>query len=271
LGEERVCFRDRLGKYTTINAEHRGVVFHPVGWEDTLGGVGRPQALINEDLKQCDYAVFLLHDRWGSPTGGGYTSGTEEEWTLAEQLYRENTLRNITLFFKKVAPRQIQDPGKQLEAVLRFKKGIAEGKQYLFQEYDTVEQFAEAIEGHLSRWLRDHESTASNVSTTGLVTGDTVTIVNSGSNSSVPSFEYWVTKATKLLEAEVPDHSGALFCGAEAVGAAKSDIEWARAINVEGIAQLGLGKLDAAIVSFTAIAERFANPKPAKPEPKRLK
>ena len=30
LDEERTCFRDTLGKYTTINAEHRGVVFHPV-------------------------------------------------------------------------------------------------------------------------------------------------------------------------------------------------------------------------------------------------
>jgi hypothetical protein len=67
LDGERVCFKDKLGKYTALNAEHRGVLFQPVGWEDTLGGVGRPQALINEDLKQCDYAVFVFHDRWGFP------------------------------------------------------------------------------------------------------------------------------------------------------------------------------------------------------------
>jgi len=104
-------------------------MFHPVGWEDTLGGVGRPQALINDDLKQCDYAVFVLHDRWGSPTGGGYTSGTEEEWTLAEELYVENKIRNIALFFKTVDSRQLRDPGKQLEAVLAFKKRIEEEKR----------------------------------------------------------------------------------------------------------------------------------------------
>jgi hypothetical protein len=33
--------------------------------EDTLGGIGRPQELINEDLRQCDHAVFVWHDRWG--------------------------------------------------------------------------------------------------------------------------------------------------------------------------------------------------------------
>jgi Domain of unknown function (DUF4062) len=100
------------------------VLFQPVGWEDTVGGAGRPQALINEDLKQCDYAVSVFRDRWGSPTGAGYTSGTEEEWALAEELYKLNTIRNIALFFKKVDARQLRDPGKQLEAVLSFKSRI---------------------------------------------------------------------------------------------------------------------------------------------------
>ncbi len=114
--------------------------------------MGRPQALINEDLKQCDYAVFVLHDRWGTPTGGGYTSGTEEEWALAEELYTANAIRNIALFFRKVDPRQLRDAGKQLEAVLAFKKRIEEGKRYLFRQYETVDQFADALEGHLARW-----------------------------------------------------------------------------------------------------------------------
>ena len=85
LDEERRCFRRRLERFTAVHAEPVGVIFHPVGWEETVGGVGRPQELINEDLNQCDYAVFVLHDRWGSSPGGGsiYTSGVEEEWALA--------------------------------------------------------------------------------------------------------------------------------------------------------------------------------------------
>src|SRR5262245_60843206 len=80
LDDDRREFRDKLLRFTMDHAEPRGVVFHPVGWEDTIGGVGRPQELINEDLKQCDYAVFVLHERWGAPTGSGNASGTEEEW-----------------------------------------------------------------------------------------------------------------------------------------------------------------------------------------------
>jgi hypothetical protein len=63
LDEERKCFRRNLEKFTAMHAEPVGVTFHPVGWEETVGGAGRPQELINEDLKECDYAVFVLHDR----------------------------------------------------------------------------------------------------------------------------------------------------------------------------------------------------------------
>ena len=77
--------------------------------------------LINEDLDQCDYAVFVLHDRWGSPTGSGHTSGTEEEWKRAEKLYKENELRNIALFFKNPDPGKLADPGSQLAQVTAFK------------------------------------------------------------------------------------------------------------------------------------------------------
>jgi hypothetical protein len=45
--------------------------------------MGRPQSLINEDLKDCDYFVLILWDRWGSPSGDErYTSATSEEYSI---------------------------------------------------------------------------------------------------------------------------------------------------------------------------------------------
>jgi len=132
LEDERKKFRTALEKCSAQHGRARGLTFHPLGWEDTIGGVGRPQEFINKDLKQCDYALFVLHDRWGAPTGNGYTSGVEEEWALAEQLYRENKIYNIALFFKTVDPGKLRDPGDQLKAILAFKKKIESEKRYLF-------------------------------------------------------------------------------------------------------------------------------------------
>ena len=52
--------------FNEYNALPRSVMFPAVGWEHTLGGVGRPQQIINEDLRSCDYFFMLLRDRWGS-------------------------------------------------------------------------------------------------------------------------------------------------------------------------------------------------------------
>ena len=45
--------------------------------------------------------------------------------------------------------------------------------------------------------------------------------------TALPSFDYWITEAIRLLEAEVPDYAGAVFCAGKATAAARSDIEWA--------------------------------------------
>jgi hypothetical protein len=252
LKEERNCFRRKLKKFTEMHSEPRNVVFQPVGWEETVGGIGRPQELINQDLTQCDYAVFVVHDRWGTPPGGStYASGVEEEWALAEELYKANKIRNIALFFKEVDARQLRDPGKQLSAVLAFKKRIEEEKRYLFKEFNSIDKFAEALEAHLATRLRDHDSAAA-----GLSAGSKPDF---GSPPfSAPGFAYWIAEAERLL-GERLDHNATLFCATKAAAAATSDVEWARATDVLGIAKSRLSRADEAIAAFEAIAERFSS------------
>src|SRR5215212_9389584 len=86
LAEERKAFRDAVQELNDADAVARGVFFQPVGWEDTLGGIGRPQTLINEDVRAADYFVLLLWNRWGSPSDTApskFSSGTEEEYHVA--------------------------------------------------------------------------------------------------------------------------------------------------------------------------------------------
>ena len=149
LNDERQRFRDRLNHHTLRHSEPRGIIYQPVGWEETLGGVGRPQELINADIRDCDYAVFVLHDHWGSPSStGSAKTGIEEEWELVEELYKTAKIRNIALFFKAVDAGKMSDPGAKLAKVLDFCKRIEEGKRYLFCQYESMDQFSDTLDGH---------------------------------------------------------------------------------------------------------------------------
>jgi tetratricopeptide (TPR) repeat protein len=163
LANERKAFRDALNEYNDCDAVHRSAVFLPIGWELTLPGVGRPQALINADIETCDYFLLILWDRWGSPTEPGmkpsYSSGIEEEYHVALKCFEDPSkpMRQIVILFKSVEERQLSDPGAQLGKVLEFKKQLEDEKRLLFDTFDNVESLKQKVHRSLSGWLRDHE------------------------------------------------------------------------------------------------------------------
>lgn len=163
LQEERKIFREVVNSYNEVDAVQRGLLFIPTGWEDTLGGVGRPQAIINEDLRVCDYFILLLWDRWGTPPDvgavGGYSSGTQEEYTVAQSCLLDSALpmREIVAFFKAVDPSKLSDPGEQLQKVLDFKRELERQKMMLFSTFDNSAGFTHQLRRHLAKWVRDHE------------------------------------------------------------------------------------------------------------------
>jgi tetratricopeptide (TPR) repeat protein len=160
LVPERQAFRDAINAYNEMDAISRGVMFIPVGWEQTLPGMGRPQSLINEDLRDCDYFVLILWDRWGSSSGdAAYTSATSEEYAIARECWNnsEHCLREIAAFFKAAEPRQMSDPGEQLRNVLDFKRQLEQTKELLFSTFDDVSLFQRQLQRLLAKWVRDHE------------------------------------------------------------------------------------------------------------------
>ena len=164
LQPERQTFRRTVEEYNTAEAIPRGVLFIPVGWEDTLGGVGRPQSIINADIAVCDYFLLMLCDRWGTPPedSGTYTSGTEEEFHFAMHcLASETTLypmRQVLAFFKAVDPSKLSDPGPQLEQVLKFKRDLEANRRILHTIFDEISAFQKHLRAQLARWVRDHET-----------------------------------------------------------------------------------------------------------------
>jgi tetratricopeptide (TPR) repeat protein len=160
LQEIRQAFRDIIEKYNTEDAMRRGVVFIPVGWEHTLGGIGRPQAIINRELDECDALVLVLHDRWGTNAGApeGH-SGTEEEYERALRLHGdpESAMEELLVFFKALETERLSDPGPQLELVLDFKKKLEQERTLLFHQFETERDFEDRLRTFLASWIRDHE------------------------------------------------------------------------------------------------------------------
>src|SRR5262245_29386301 len=114
MESERSAFYKTLTEYNATDGLARGLQFVPVGWELTLAGIGRPQALINNEIETADFFVLVIGNRWGSATGESrFTSGTQEEFSLAQTLYSQGSIRDIAVLFKGVDPRQLADPGEQ--------------------------------------------------------------------------------------------------------------------------------------------------------------
>lgn len=160
LQDVRKGFRDIIEKYNTEDAMRRGVVFIPVGWEHTIGGMGRPQGLINKDLDECDGFVLVLHDRWGSNAGGDDdATGTEEEFKRASKNYAEaeGPMEELLVFFRSVETERMSDPGQQLQQVLAFRKKLEAERLLLFHQFETARDFEDKLRVFLADWVRAHE------------------------------------------------------------------------------------------------------------------
>lgn len=214
LNEERKAFREQIEEFNQSDAKARGVYFEPVGWEDALGGVGRPQALINDDVRQADYFVMMLWDRWGSPPDiepSKYKSGTEEEYHVALECHAAKTMRQIVIAFKGVDPRQLSDPGAQLQQVLDFKKDLEKSKTHLFKTFDTIEEFCKLLRKHLAEWLRNQEKMNAGVSTPEPISVEPVLEIELDDNNqsrvshlgSTTEVAWKLANEGQLIEAEV--------------------------------------------------------------------
>ena len=163
LDDIRTNFVNTIDEYNKSEAIPKKVLFQAIGWEFTLPGMGRPQEIINKEIRECDYFILVLWDQWGSPPGKKgtteYTSGTEEEYHVALDCYHADDMpmRQIVVLFKAVDGRRLNDPGKQLEKVLHFKRQLEKKKKLLFKSFDDVERFEKILRSLLGQLRRDDE------------------------------------------------------------------------------------------------------------------
>jgi hypothetical protein len=123
-----------------------------IGWEETLSGIGRPQALINADMETCDLFIGVIWTSWGSRPSkdGRYTSGFEEEFELSRERHARTMRPTMSMFFKDVDPMQLHDPGVGVKKVLEFQERLRAEQTILYHRFANVEEFAKNVRTFLS-------------------------------------------------------------------------------------------------------------------------
>ena len=211
LAAEREQFRKAFDKFNAANFKHHDLLFEAVGWEDTLPGKGRPQAKINADLEECDYAIFVFHDRWGSKTGNGSLVGTEEEWKIAQRLYADYKIRAVALYFKDIPVAQRKDPGDELKKVLAFRDKIFAEKQHLCGKFADAEQFGNEVEKHLAEWLAQHLKTPDDNAFAMMSATPAEDAPPKASSAPTPDFDFWMNEAEGAAHGDPADYNAALI------------------------------------------------------------
>lgn len=153
LSAERSAAFEAAEDVNVMVARPKGYQIDLIGWEDTLPGTGRPQAIINEEIRTCELFIGMLGARWGTPPGeGNFTSGFEEEFTLARELHRGASSPEIKMFLKDIPADRSTDPGPELQKVLAFRQQLIDEKAILYQTFNDEH----ALAGRVRRCLADY-------------------------------------------------------------------------------------------------------------------
>lgn len=147
LADERRAAKEAAEEVNSSTAKPQGYQIDLYGWEDTISAAGRPQAIINEELKQCELFIGILWAKWGTPPDkeGRFTSGFEEEFALAWEGQQNGGLPEMRMYFKDVEEARVKDPGPELSKVLEFKTKLISEKQILFQRFADTGDFARKL------------------------------------------------------------------------------------------------------------------------------
>ena len=154
LSDERKALRDVVERLNKIYGRRTGWQIELWGWEDTLASFSRPQALINKDVENCDLFIGMMWKRWGT-SSGEYSSGFEEEFTIARNRRLSGDRPEIWMLFKRVDEELHEDPGEQLKKTLDFKKKLVESKELLFKEFENLDHFTSLVFDDLSAYVLD--------------------------------------------------------------------------------------------------------------------
>ena len=159
--DERERLRLVVEELNRTLADSLGHSLELLDWCDIVPSMGRPEQVILDQLEWDAWDVFvgMLWTRFGTPPGIGesFLSGTEEEFTLAYQVWKK-TGRPQILFYRCLRPIPISIDTAQLQQVHEFFKEFEYSGTYpgLYRTYRALEDFERRVREDLTRLVFDY-------------------------------------------------------------------------------------------------------------------
>lgn len=151
-------------------ADHFGLILEIKDWHEVVPNMGRAEEIILKDIPVESWDIFIgiLWCRFGTPTGAidpatkdTYLSGTEEEFRLAYQSWKNNDGKPRILFYRCVRPptTMIGFDFSQAERVKEFfdqfdaTRGNSPG---LYRTFDTPDDFERMVRQNLEKLVIEY-------------------------------------------------------------------------------------------------------------------
>lgn len=151
--EERWKAVEIINELNSDIAYSKGLTLIPITGADVASEIGeRVQQVILEriNMGEIDIFVGIMWQRFGTPTGEDYESGTEEEFHVAYDQWKVKGSPHIMFFFNEVLDRIPSKSGyEQLGKVITFKEKI--GERGVIGKYQGVDSFKDVFRKDLTR------------------------------------------------------------------------------------------------------------------------
>lgn len=147
LAEERAAINEVIAELNLTYGSRNNLYLELLKWENNSApGISEisVQDIINNDIPEYDIFIGFLWMRFGTSTNN-YGSGTEEEFNIAYQKFKQNNKSiQILFYFKNAVPQSLDEiDAVQLSKIREFKNKLGEKNTYYweFTEREELEKF----------------------------------------------------------------------------------------------------------------------------------
>jgi hypothetical protein len=133
--EERNIAETVIDELKEESARQR-LLLQPFRWENQPHGYGRPQTVLNRELRSAELTIVILWSKLGSVINGCSETGSQQELRIAGELVTEGRSDDVFVYFRNLRNHPTNGDPHEVERVRHFRENLEKTNNLLFSEYE---------------------------------------------------------------------------------------------------------------------------------------